>query len=137
MTIAVDLGRKATKQTNKQSTVITYFRDEATQLISLKIIKAVAAKLKADELGLLMSHITAFGVHPSASCRLVMYDILMWVYDNYRYVSQSLLMSHILAFSVHPSASCRLVMYDILMWDNYRYVSQSSRYILLKTYFWR
>ena len=72
-----------------KSTIISCFRDEATQLISLKIIKAVAAKLKADELGLLMSHITAFGVHPSASCRLVMYDILMWVYDNYRYVSQS------------------------------------------------
>ena len=63
---------------------ICVYRDEATQLISLKIIKAVAGKLKAEELSLLMSHITAFGVHPSASCRLVMYDILMWIYDNYK-----------------------------------------------------
>ena len=61
-------------------------RDEATQLVSLKIIKAVAAKLKAEELSLLMSHVTAFGVHPSASCRLIMFDILMWIYDNYKLV---------------------------------------------------
>ncbi|WAQ95922.1 PRKDC-like protein [Mya arenaria] len=59
-------------------------RNEETQQVSLKIIKAILSKLKAVDLQGLMSAITAFSAHPSTGCRLTMYEILMWTYDNYR-----------------------------------------------------
>lgn len=60
-------------------------RDEATQLVSLKIVQGISAKLKPTEMKEFMPLVTAISSHPSMSCRTVMYDILMWVYDNYRY----------------------------------------------------
>ncbi|XP_069123844.1 DNA-dependent protein kinase catalytic subunit-like [Argopecten irradians] len=59
-------------------------RDEQTQLITLKIVKSIMGKLEPKELMALLPLVTAFSSHPSMSCRAVMYDILMWVYDNYR-----------------------------------------------------
>ncbi|KAG2458009.1 PRKDC kinase, partial [Polypterus senegalus] len=59
-------------------------RDEARQQVCLDIIHKILAKLKPDELKELLEPITAFIQHPSPVCREKMYDILMWIYDNYR-----------------------------------------------------
>ncbi|XP_076075287.1 DNA-dependent protein kinase catalytic subunit-like [Mytilus galloprovincialis] len=59
-------------------------RDENTQLTAMKIVKAIMVKLKPVEMNQIYSAITAFASHPSASCRNIMYDIMMWVCDNYR-----------------------------------------------------
>ncbi|KAL4240201.1 hypothetical protein ACF0H5_000995 [Mactra antiquata] len=60
-------------------------RDEATQLVSLKIIKSILPKLKCGEVSILIPLIVGFSGNPSTGCRIIMYDILMWTYDNYRY----------------------------------------------------
>lgn len=44
------------------------------------------SKLKPLELKELLPAVTGFISHPSVICRQRMYDILMWIYDNYRYV---------------------------------------------------
>ncbi|XP_061175418.1 DNA-dependent protein kinase catalytic subunit-like [Saccostrea echinata] len=59
-------------------------RDEETQLIALKIVKSIQTKLQPGEVSELLPLICGFCISPSISCRNVMYDILMWVYDNYR-----------------------------------------------------
>ncbi|XP_052262779.1 DNA-dependent protein kinase catalytic subunit-like isoform X1 [Dreissena polymorpha] len=59
-------------------------RDEATQQVSLKIVKGILAKLKVTELAELMPLIMAFISHPSIGCRGTMFEILMWIYDNYK-----------------------------------------------------
>ncbi|KAK3580733.1 hypothetical protein CHS0354_005741 [Potamilus streckersoni] len=59
-------------------------RNEGAQLVSLKIVKDIAAKLKPSELNQWFPLVTAFTTNPSTACRNEMYQILMWVYDNYR-----------------------------------------------------
>ncbi|XP_056017774.1 DNA-dependent protein kinase catalytic subunit-like isoform X2 [Ostrea edulis] len=59
-------------------------RDEETQLIVLKIVKSIQTKLQASEVSELLPLMSGFCFSPSIPCRNVMYDILMWVYDNYR-----------------------------------------------------
>ncbi|KAK6170524.1 hypothetical protein SNE40_018898 [Patella caerulea] len=59
-------------------------RNEDTQLESLNIITSIRHKLKASEMNSLMEAITAFTHHPSTPCRKIMYELLMWIYDNYR-----------------------------------------------------
>uniref|UniRef100_A0A8C4S1N9 DNA-dependent protein kinase catalytic subunit n=1 Tax=Erpetoichthys calabaricus TaxID=27687 RepID=A0A8C4S1N9_ERPCA len=54
------------------------------QQVCLDIIHKILAKLKPDELKELLEPIIAFIQHPSPVCREKMYDILMWIYDNYR-----------------------------------------------------
>lgn len=44
------------------------------------------SKLKPPELKELLPAVSGFISHPSVICRQRMYDILMWIYDNYRYV---------------------------------------------------
>ena len=61
-------------------------RDEATQLVALKLVNSMLHGLKPTELLYLLPSVKTFSAHPSPACREVMYDILMWVYDNYRYV---------------------------------------------------
>lgn len=61
-------------------------RDEDTQTVALKIVHAILRYLAPAELLFLLPSVTAFTSASSAPCRAVMYDILMWVYDNYRYV---------------------------------------------------
>jgi hypothetical protein len=61
-----------------------FIRDEETQLIVLKIVKSIQTKLQASEVSELLPLISGFCISPSIPCRNVMYDILMWVYDNYR-----------------------------------------------------
>lgn len=62
-----------------------FFRDDETQVIALKIVKCIQSKLQPSEVSELLPLICGFCVSPSIPCRNVMYDILMWVYDNYRY----------------------------------------------------
>ena len=75
---------KSLNQTNWFNFFFSLNRDESTQLTALKIVKAVMMKLKPAEMNKIYPTITTFSSHPSASCRNVMYDIMMWVCDNYR-----------------------------------------------------
>ncbi|XP_047423865.1 DNA-dependent protein kinase catalytic subunit isoform X2 [Mugil cephalus] len=58
-------------------------RDEARQRVCLDIIHKVIARLSPTELQELLGTVTAFVSHPSPVCRERMYDILMWIQDNY------------------------------------------------------
>ncbi|CAH1795603.1 unnamed protein product [Owenia fusiformis] len=59
-------------------------RDESTQLVSLKIVNGMLKKISPEELLYFLPDVATFSKHPSAICRTVMYDIMMWIYDNYR-----------------------------------------------------
>uniref|UniRef100_A0A3Q1J9C8 DNA-dependent protein kinase catalytic subunit n=1 Tax=Anabas testudineus TaxID=64144 RepID=A0A3Q1J9C8_ANATE len=58
-------------------------RDEARQIVCLDIIHKIIVLLTPVELQELLSAVTAFISHPSPVCRERMYDILMWIQDNY------------------------------------------------------
>ena len=52
--------------------------------MALKIVKGMMVSLKGSQLLSLLPAVVAFSSHSSASCRLIMLDVLMWAYDNYR-----------------------------------------------------
>ncbi|XP_044195297.1 DNA-dependent protein kinase catalytic subunit [Thunnus albacares] len=58
-------------------------RDEARQRVCLDIIHKIIVLLTPVELQELLGAVTAFVSHPSPVCRERMYDILMWIQDNY------------------------------------------------------
>ncbi|XP_027746012.1 DNA-dependent protein kinase catalytic subunit isoform X2 [Empidonax traillii] len=58
-------------------------RDDERQRVCLDIVYKMLAKLKPLELKELLPGVTGFISHPSVICRQRMYDILMWIYDNY------------------------------------------------------
>ncbi|KAM7370115.1 hypothetical protein PAMP_011395 [Pampus punctatissimus] len=58
-------------------------RDEARQRVCLDIIHKIIVLLTPAELQELLGSVTAFVSHPSPVCRERMYDILMWIQDNY------------------------------------------------------
>nr|XP_055063378.1 DNA-dependent protein kinase catalytic subunit [Misgurnus anguillicaudatus] len=58
-------------------------RDESRQRVCLDIIHKILACLKPEELKELLGAVIAFVSHPSPVCRERMYDILMWIQDNY------------------------------------------------------
>ncbi|XP_072306662.1 DNA-dependent protein kinase catalytic subunit [Eucyclogobius newberryi] len=58
-------------------------RDEARQRVCLDIIHKVLSVLSPVELQELLGAVTAFVSHPSPVCRERMYEILMWIQDNY------------------------------------------------------
>jgi len=62
-------------------------RDEARQRVCLDIVHKVLALLTPPQLQELLGAVTAFVSHPSPVCRERMYDILMWIQDNYRQVT--------------------------------------------------
>ena len=64
--------------------LLPFHRDESTQTVALKIVHGMLRYLKPAELIYLLPRVTAFTSNPSTPCRVVMYDILMWIYDNYR-----------------------------------------------------
>ena len=47
---------------------------------------AILRRLAASELLYLLPSVAGIAHHPSAACRATMYDIFMWIYDNYRSV---------------------------------------------------
>lgn len=55
------------------------------QRVCLDIIHKIIAQLTPVQLEEVLSSVTAFISHPSPVCRERMYDILMWILDNYRY----------------------------------------------------
>ncbi|XP_077126580.1 DNA-dependent protein kinase catalytic subunit [Ranitomeya variabilis] len=59
-------------------------RDDERQRVCLDMVYKLLAKLKPCELRELLPSITAFSSHNFPVCRERMYDILMWIYDNYR-----------------------------------------------------
>lgn len=60
------------------------FRDEARQRVCLDLIHKILARLTPAELQELLGAVTDFVSHPSPVCRERMYDILMWIQDQYR-----------------------------------------------------
>lgn len=58
-------------------------KDEGRQRVCLDIIHKILACLKPQELKEILGAVTAFVSHPSPVCRERMYDILMWIQDNY------------------------------------------------------
>ncbi|KAM5211726.1 DNA-dependent protein kinase catalytic subunit isoform 1-T1 [Hipposideros larvatus] len=59
-------------------------RDDERQKVCLDIIYKMVAKLKPVELLELLNPVVEFISHPSPVCREQMYNILMWIHDNYR-----------------------------------------------------
>ncbi|KAJ3611495.1 hypothetical protein NHX12_021510 [Muraenolepis orangiensis] len=58
-------------------------RDEARQRVCLDILHKVLALLTPPQLQEVLGAVRAFMSHPSPACRERMYDILMWIQDNY------------------------------------------------------
>ncbi|XP_030070017.1 DNA-dependent protein kinase catalytic subunit [Microcaecilia unicolor] len=69
---------------SKDFNQIMSHRDDDRQKVCLDIIYKMLPKLKPMELGELLNTVVTFSSHPSPMCRERMYDILMWIYDNYR-----------------------------------------------------
>ncbi|XP_030635503.1 DNA-dependent protein kinase catalytic subunit [Chanos chanos] len=67
----------------KNLTQIMAHRDEARQRACLDIVHKILASLKPEELREILGAVCAFISHPSPACRERMYDILMWIQDNY------------------------------------------------------
>ncbi|XP_059900479.1 DNA-dependent protein kinase catalytic subunit [Gadus macrocephalus] len=58
-------------------------RDEVRQRVCLDILHRVLALLTPPQMQEVLGAVTAFVSHPSPVCRERMYDILMWIQDNY------------------------------------------------------
>ncbi|XP_060788690.1 DNA-dependent protein kinase catalytic subunit-like isoform X1 [Neoarius graeffei] len=58
-------------------------RDEARQRVCLDIMHKILPILKPEEMKEILGAVNAFVSHPSPACRERMYDILMWIQDNY------------------------------------------------------
>ncbi|XP_077480903.1 DNA-dependent protein kinase catalytic subunit [Stigmatopora argus] len=58
-------------------------RDEGVQRVCLEIIHKILARLTPPQLQEFIGAVTPFVSHPSPVCREKMYDILMWIQDNY------------------------------------------------------
>ncbi|KAI5104092.1 DNA-dependent protein kinase catalytic subunit [Silurus meridionalis] len=58
-------------------------RDEARQRVCLDIVHKILSILKPEEMKEILRAVSAFVSHPSPACRETMYDILMWIQDNY------------------------------------------------------
>lgn len=74
------------KQYNYSFFFFFIFRDDERQRVCLDIVYKMLSKLKPPELKEFLPGVTGFISHPSVLCRRSMYDILMWIYDNYRCV---------------------------------------------------
>nr|XP_014345420.1 PREDICTED: DNA-dependent protein kinase catalytic subunit [Latimeria chalumnae] len=59
-------------------------RDDARQRVCLDIVYKIMFKLKPVEMKEFLVAVTGFISHPSTVCRERMYEILMWIHDNYR-----------------------------------------------------
>ena len=57
-------------------------RDEPTQLAALNLCQGMLPRLGQDQLAELLPLLREFGRHSSQQCRVVMYDILVWAYNN-------------------------------------------------------
>ncbi|XP_034980550.2 DNA-dependent protein kinase catalytic subunit [Zootoca vivipara] len=69
---------------SKDFTQVMNHRDDERQTICMDIVYKMLPNLKPAEVRELLPAVTGFISHPSPVCRGRMYDILMWLYDNYR-----------------------------------------------------
>ncbi|XP_013928118.1 PREDICTED: DNA-dependent protein kinase catalytic subunit [Thamnophis sirtalis] len=68
---------------SKEFTQVMCHRDDERQTICLNIVYKMLPKLKPAEVLELLPSVMGFISHPSPLCRGRMYDVLMWIYDNY------------------------------------------------------
>ena len=93
------------------------FRDEADQRTSLKLVDGMLPKLKPAEMLYLLPAVRDFISHPSPGCRDVMYNIFMWIYDNFKYEHFSCTYLHVHnQFSVGLLCSPKKQLYSNLLW---------------------
>lgn len=81
-------------------------RDEMKQRVCLDIIHKIIALLTPLQLQEVLGHVTAFISHPSPVCRERMYDILMWILDNYRYGILWSSVTYIILFHTRQHKQC-------------------------------
>lgn len=62
-----------------------FYRNGSTQRLTLMIIQKIMASLTPENLLYVMPSVTAFAVDPDVDCRTAMVDILMALYDRFRY----------------------------------------------------
>ena len=72
-------------------------RDEGVQLACLKLVHALLRQLKTDDIVTLLPTLATFVDSRSVACRAAVYDIFMWLYDNFN--STGLAAVHSLQFS--------------------------------------
>jgi len=58
-------------------------RDEGVQLSCLRLVHALLRQLKTDDIVALLPTLATFVDSRSVACRAAMYDVVMWLYDNY------------------------------------------------------
>jgi len=58
-------------------------RDEDVQLACLKLVHALLRQLKTDDVVSLLPTLATFVDSHSVTCRAAVYDIFMWLYDNF------------------------------------------------------
>jgi hypothetical protein len=68
--------------------------------VCLDILHRVLALLTPPQMQEVLGAVTAFVSHPSPVCRERMYDILMWIQDNYRLVL-GCLVTHLLGLAFY------------------------------------
>ena len=61
------------------------FRDKGSQVAMLRILLRLLKKLSVSELQFIFPSVTAFISHPSTLCKELMFDILIWIYDTFRF----------------------------------------------------
>ncbi|XP_060058172.1 DNA-dependent protein kinase catalytic subunit [Erinaceus europaeus] len=81
---AEEIGDLYLQLKSKDFVQVMRHRDDERQKVCLDIVYKMMAKLKPVELRELLTPVTEFISHPSPVCREQMYNILMWIYDNYR-----------------------------------------------------
>lgn len=69
---------------SKEFTQVMRHRDDERQKVCLDIIYKMMPRLKPVELREFLKPVVEFISHPSPMCREQMYNILMWIHDNYR-----------------------------------------------------
>ena len=53
------------------------------QLACLKLVHALLRQLSTDDVVTLLPTLASFVDSRSVACRAAMYDVFMWIYDNY------------------------------------------------------
>ena len=53
------------------------------QLACLKLVHALLRQLSTDDVVTLLPTLASFVDNRSVACRAAMYDVFMWIYDNY------------------------------------------------------
>jgi len=51
--------------------------------MAIGIVHALLIKLNCEDLETLMPQLTLLAGSPSTPCRMAVYDVFMWIYDNY------------------------------------------------------